>query len=287
MNTYVSLLACPKCKSELDLILGSLTCRKCEETYRIYENAPVFIDSFPENNLIITPTGYKKWIGKIASSVPAHTCWTDDTIFEFMNSLQDHTVLNLGSGSGLFDNKIRIPMINLDILKYANTDIIADAHHLPFKSDSIDCVFSNAVLEHVKRPWEVAWEITRVLKPGGYVAINLPFLNTIHDEHDYFRFTLKGIRELFPSFKELIGGVSSGGASFLPLATIQYLNLFVPFRILRSLNYFIWGHLFFRLKVLDKLVANKTDYAVTANSFYYIGQKPSLDLFDDKQSSEF
>jgi len=164
-------------------------------------------------------------------------------------------------------------MINLDIVKHDSTDIVADAHRLPFKSGSFDCIFSNAVLEHVKLPWEVAWEINRVLKPGGYIAINLPFLNTIHDEHDYFRFTLKGIRELFPNYEELFGGVSSGGGSFLPLCKIQYINLFVPFRFLRALNYFIWGHLAFRLKVLDKLVAHKPDYVITANSFYYIGQK--------------
>jgi hypothetical protein len=113
------------------------------------------------------------------------------------------------------------------------------------------------------------------LKPGGYIAINLPFLNTIHDEHehDYFRFTLKGIRELFPNYEELFRGVSSGGGSFLPLCKIQYINLLVPFRLLRALNYFIWGHLAFRLKVLDKLVAHKPDYVIIANSFYYIGQK--------------
>ena len=46
-------------------------------------------------------------------------------------------------------------------------DFIADAHALPFKDESFDCVFSYAVLEHLHQPFIAMKEIDRVLKNGG------------------------------------------------------------------------------------------------------------------------
>lgn len=271
-----NILCCPICKADINLVESM--CSKCSKEYRIDDEVPVFVDTFCPTKIVVENSNdkklFKRILEKIFSTIPKHTIWTDDTVFNFMNDLSiKNTVLNLGSGSGLFDSEIRVPMINLDIIKNKRTDVVADAHHLPFKDNAFDCIFSNAVLEHVKRPWEVAKEMERVVKTGGYIVVNLPFLNTIHDKEDYFRFTLKGINELFQKCKQIHGGVSSGAGSFLPLCTIQYLNLFVPFKYLRTLTYFIFGHIFFRLKVLDKLVCHKNDYYITANSFYYIGKK--------------
>jgi SAM-dependent methyltransferase len=42
-----------------------------------------------------------------------------------------------------------------------------DVKHLSLESDSIDIIFSNAVLEHVPRLKEAVDEMSRVLKPGG------------------------------------------------------------------------------------------------------------------------
>jgi len=42
-----------------------------------------------------------------------------------------------------------------------------DVKHLSLESDSIDIIFSNAVLEHVPRLKEAVDEMRRVLKPGG------------------------------------------------------------------------------------------------------------------------
>lgn len=269
-----NLLACPICKEPLKKLKNTIKCDNCTKSYFIKNGAIYFIPAITDSDTSKSNHFLPNIINLLRKTVPFHTMWTDETIFSFINSLDNKFILNLGSGNGLFDNKISVPMINLDIKKYDNTDIIADAHFLPFLSSSLDCVYSNAVLEHVKRPWIVASEIDRVLKPGGFVVINLPFLNTIHDEHDYFRFTLKGIKELFSAYNEVAGGVSSGGGSFLPTCFIQYTSMFIPSKFLRNLHIFFTSHILFRLKVLDKLVVNKPDYAITANSFYFIGQKP-------------
>jgi SAM-dependent methyltransferase len=69
---------------------------------------------------------------------------------------------------------------------------------LPFKAESFDGVHCAAVLEHVRRPWEVVNEIHRVLKPGGKVYIDWPFLQPLHGyPNHHFNATSQGLAALF------------------------------------------------------------------------------------------
>ncbi|MFQ5880865.1 MAG: class I SAM-dependent methyltransferase [Candidatus Methylomirabilales bacterium] len=162
-------------------------------------------------------------------------------LFDWMNqNAPGKLVLNLGSGVGTFDrylsNDIRAVNLDIDPSKL-NLDVIADAHLLPFKSASFDIVYSIAVLEHVKKSWTVADEIARVLRPGGHVVLEVPFLNVIHDKDDYFRFTDKGIQALFDEtrFAVVLAQVGSGGGSFLSVFLFTYCEHFVPTRYLKAL----------------------------------------------------
>jgi SAM-dependent methyltransferase len=49
---------------------------------------------------------------------------------------------------------------------------IYDGVHIPLPTSSVDLVLSNAVLEHVRQPRELVFEMHRVLKPGG-VAVHV------------------------------------------------------------------------------------------------------------------
>ncbi len=60
-------------------------------------------------------------------------------------------------------------------------------------------VFCLSVLEHCDRPFNMADNLTRLLKPGGWLCVAAPFAWRIHDyPHDLWRFTPDGIRTLFP-----------------------------------------------------------------------------------------
>ena len=48
---------------------------------------------------------------------------------------------------------------------------VGDIYALPFDDDSFDIVFASAVLGSVANPDAVVTEMTRVLKPGGYLAL--------------------------------------------------------------------------------------------------------------------
>ena len=80
--------------------------------------------------------------------------------------------MNVGSGNTtLVDNRI----VHMDIFRYEVIDVVADASHLPFPDRSFDAVFCDAVLEHVKNPFQVVSEFSRVLKEEGYVSAGVPF----------------------------------------------------------------------------------------------------------------
>ena len=224
---------------------------------------------------------YKEIIRKVVLLLPEpkYTRLRNQKLFEWMNqNAPGKMVLNLGSGIGQFDHYLSkgVKAINVDISpSIRNLHVIADAHFLPFKGDCFDIVYSIAVLEHVQKPWVVADEICRVLRQGGHVVVELPFLNVIHDQHDYFRFTDKGIRSLFDErrFESILEQVSAGGGSFLSVFFLEYFKQFIPTKYLRALWRLSIRYVFCLLKYLDLLIDSSKGLRITANSFSFIGRK--------------
>ncbi len=66
---------------------------------------------------------------------------------------------------------------------------------VPVRSGVFDTVIVSDVLEHLRRP-AVAWcEIMRVLRPGGVVLGNVPFMYWVHEApYDYHRYTEYALR---------------------------------------------------------------------------------------------
>ena len=95
-------------------------------------------------------------------------------------------------------------VVNAEIYPNISTDVVCVGEDLPFADAQFDGVFAIAVLEHTMRPWEVAGEICRVLKPGGTVLIDFPFLQAVHGyPHHYFNATPRGNLSLFQDTCEL------------------------------------------------------------------------------------
>jgi SAM-dependent methyltransferase len=67
--------------------------------------------------------------------------------------------------------------INVDIARPAakvQNFVQADGHHLPFRDNSFDKVYSFDVIEHVESPQKLVTEIFRVLKSGESIEITTP-----------------------------------------------------------------------------------------------------------------
>jgi len=56
-----------------------------------------------------------------------------------------------------------------------------DIHQIPFDENHFDVVLCNHVLEHVQDDIQAMKEIHRVLKPGGFAILQIPFFNPIPD----------------------------------------------------------------------------------------------------------
>lgn len=70
--------------------------------------------------------------------------------------------------------------------RYITTDIEsplakvkADIHQLPFADNTFDAVLCNHVLEHVADDIKAMQELRRVLKPGGWAILQVPFFSPV------------------------------------------------------------------------------------------------------------
>jgi len=123
---------------------------------------------------------------------------------ELIENYTDGIVVDLGAGNP----KVNFANVcQVEIRKYPNTDIVVTEGKIPLKSNSVDAVISEAVLEHVKNPFEYVSEIYRILKPGGEVLLDSAFMQPLHGyPHHYFNATKSGVKLLFDQFKvEKIG----------------------------------------------------------------------------------
>lgn len=78
-----------------------------------------------------------------------------------------------------------------------------DIHDLRFDDESFDVVTCISILEHVADPPLAITEMTRVLKPGGAIWIQLPWHFPYHaDPHDYWRASPSGVRAWMRDYTE-------------------------------------------------------------------------------------
>lgn len=59
-----------------------------------------------------------------------------------------------------------------------------------------DCVFLIETLEHILDPLLALKNINKILKVDGILYLTVPFVNPIHDDWDFYRFTKEGIESL-------------------------------------------------------------------------------------------
>lgn len=110
----------------------------------------------------------------------------------------DAVILDIGGGKRQLGDP---RYINLEYSAYEEPTMFGDAAKLPFRSNSIDLIYTAAVLEHVRDPLAVGREIFRVLKPGGRVLANSAFMQPVHSEgQHFFNMTPYGIREVLRDF---------------------------------------------------------------------------------------
>ncbi|HYK87345.1 MAG TPA: methyltransferase domain-containing protein [Acidobacteriota bacterium] len=183
-------------------------------------------------------------------------------------------VVSIGGGPGRENPRV----INLNMDAFDSVDLVGDGTNLPLMEESVDTVTCNAVIEHVPNPVDLLSEMVRVLKPGGFAQLMVPFVFPFHAyPGDYQRYSPSGILEMTRGFEKVELSVLTGPTSAMLVMFREYLRLLLPGgngRIMRLFLNGVSGWLTFPFKYLDRWLNRKPEAAHLAAAFYYLGRKP-------------
>ena len=198
-----AVLCCPFCRGELEHEMAGLHCGPCARRFPIVNGVPVLVDD-----------------GEPVAVVPAtHQSNPLGAEFEAILASARDLVLHIGAGA---TGKKYGNCIELERKIFCHTDVVADAHAIPLRSQSVDRVMAFNVFEHLRYPQRAADEIFRVLKPGGSVMIHTAFLQALHEEpFHFYNATQYGVREWFARFEIERCHVS---ANFSPAYMLAFLS---------------------------------------------------------------
>lgn len=185
-------------------------------------------------------------------------------------------------GDGMAVMREGVELIGSDVTFGPLTSLISDAHNIPFEENTFDGVIVQSVLEHVVDPYRCVEEIYRVLKLGGIVYSETPFMQQVHmGRYDFTRFTHLGHRRLFRKFDEIDSGACCGSGMALSWAYRGFLRSFSSSRKSRVILGVVAASSSFFLKYCDYFTINTSSTLDSASAFYFIGSK-SMKILSDK-----
>ena len=167
-----------------------------------------------------------------------------------------------------------VDLIAFDIYVSPLVQFVGDGHAIPLADGCIDGVVIQAVLEHVLEPTVVADQIHRVLRSGGIVYADSPFLQQVHEgPYDFTRFTDSGHRYLFRNFECIDSGCVAGAATALRWSLDHFVrSLTRSIRLGR-----ITSLCFFWLRYIDRILDPRHSLD-GASSVFFLGRKSAVSI---------
>jgi SAM-dependent methyltransferase len=176
---------CPYCRAPLEVHETALHDPLCGRDFPLRDGVFDFLDDESRAAFAIVETD-------LVSDHPF-----DANALALIDAVRRSSGMVLDCGSGRKDLAID-HVVQMEIRPYPHVDVLGVNQRLPFADGSFDAVFSLDVLEHVENPFVCAEELARVLRPGGVLYVNMPFLQIEHGHpHHYFNATRMGLRRLF------------------------------------------------------------------------------------------
>lgn len=119
-----------------------------------------------------------------------------DSFDDLAKALPDELFMDLGCGrrSVTLDN-----VLYVEVYPSVSADLIVEPNcRYPIRDGSLRGIGCFAVLEHTRQPWLVVQEMRRMLKTGGQIFIDWPFLQPVHGyPSHYFNATREGLTSIF------------------------------------------------------------------------------------------
>ena len=202
-------------------------------------------------------------------------------------------VLIIGAGSGgegsetLLEDKC-IECVETDVALGPRTQVVCDAHDLPFSEGVFHAVVCQAVLEHVLDPVRVVDEIHRVLAPSGLVYSEVPFMQQVHGgAYDITRFSLVGHRRLYRFFDEIRSGVQGGPGMALGWSLWYFLRTLARTRPGRGIAFMLARVMFSWLKDLDRWLGRRPAAVDAASGTFFLGRRREEAVSDEAILSSY
>ncbi len=226
-------LRCPECRAGRVRLDGAVaTCAACGVVFPSFRGRPVLV---PGRGTLFTRADYEalaaappaaprarraRWLPSL--SINLSTARLLARLGDELDASAPADVLVVGGGRQRRELELRFanrPHVRLwicDVDVHADVDLFCDAHVLPFEDGTFAAVITTAVLEHVVDPERAAAEVARVVRAGGRVYSELPFMQQVHEgAYDFTRYTQGGHRRLWRAFDELDSGLVAGPGTAL------------------------------------------------------------------------
>ncbi|EKD49335.1 MAG: methyltransferase type 11 [uncultured bacterium] len=201
---FLNILACPCCGDSLKSAKSGLICNGCQEKFRVCRGIPVLLSKVSDAASAIDEVSERIWKKLYEDkkdmydpkAPPKEIAATAKSVRQILR-LQDKSrgiFMEAGCGTGRTALEIachsQLTIICLDrslqaLLKaqqlFAQTNqpahfVCGDLRNLPFKSNSLNYVFSDGTIEHFKETQTAVDEFRRVLKNKGQVLATVPHL---------------------------------------------------------------------------------------------------------------
>jgi uncharacterized protein YbaR (Trm112 family)/SAM-dependent methyltransferase len=187
----------------------------------------------------------------------------------------------VGRGLEEFVRDPRFTFIDSDIYFGNRVNLVADGHELPLKAGSVDVVICQAVLQHVADPARCVEEMWRVLKTGGLIYGEVPFMQQVHGgAYDFCRFSRSGCRRLFRKFEEESSGMGAGAGTVLAWSVEYFLRSFSDSAKWHRLTRRVTPLFTFWLKYFDYVFRNVRSAEDGASCSFFLGRKRETEIAD-------
>lgn len=283
VGDYSNLICCPICKANLQKANGGYLC-VTHGSFKIdSENRPILI----KNEILSKNTDQHEsginWLKSFFKQFPKlyYSIWhVFCPVMMLINGprmvldLVPEGAKTIDVGSG--PERLGKEFINIDVFPFPEVDIVSNAEDLPFRDNSIDAAVSESVFEHVPDAWKVAREMMRVVKPGGYIYVSAPFVHPYHASPDDFnRWTISGLKHLFPDLEIVKSGVRSGPWSAFLMFMAYWLGVIFSFGSKKTAPFL--AHIFMLvlgpIKYFDYFFSKMPGAEAVSAHLYILGRK--------------
>ncbi len=177
-----------------------------------------------------------------------------------------------------------LEIFETDVILGPSTQVVCDAHDLPFADGGFDAVVCQAVLGHVADPNRVVSEIHRVLAPNGLVYSETSFLQGVNlGPYDFTRYTHVGHLRLFREFDRIASGVQCGPGMALAWSVVGFFTALAGRSwVARAAARTLVPFFVFWLTYLDPYLVDQPGGYDAASGTFFLGRRRDHPLPDEE-----